>query len=247
MLIGLSIERGLFPDVETPVADLLGGRQPRLHRDSRKDSITVEQLLMMTSCLDCNDWDLKSPGNEERMYPTSDWVQFALDLPVRRGCDFSYCTAGVVLLGVALETTLGEPLSSFAQRELFSPLGIERAQWQHTPRGETSNAGGLGLTTQSLLRLGLLYQRGGEGIVPAGWVRRSIQRRAQIDAQTDYGYLWWIRSFAGHSSFFMTGMGGNRVHVFPDLELVAAITTTNFRRRDAHALSDRLVIEQILA
>jgi hypothetical protein len=45
----------------------------------------------------------------------------------------------------------------------------------------------------------------------------------------------------------MTGTGGNRVHVFPDRELVAVITTTNFRRRDAHALSDRLVVEQILS
>jgi hypothetical protein len=39
----------------------------------------------------------------------------------------------------------------------------------------------------------------------------------------------------------MTGMGGNRVHVFPDLDLVAVITSTNFDRRDAHALSDPLV------
>jgi hypothetical protein len=44
----------------------------------------------------------------------------------------------------------------------------------------------------------------------------------------------------------MTGMGGNRVHVFPGQELVAVITTTNFSRRDAHDLSDRLVVEQIL-
>jgi hypothetical protein len=45
----------------------------------------------------------------------------------------------------------------------------------------------------------------------------------------------------------MTGMGGNRVHVFPGRGLVAVITTTNFGRGDAHALSDRLLVEQILA
>jgi hypothetical protein len=44
----------------------------------------------------------------------------------------------------------------------------------------------------------------------------------------------------------MTGMGGNRVHVFPNLDLVAVITTTNFARRDAHALSDRLLVETLL-
>ena len=45
----------------------------------------------------------------------------------------------------------------------------------------------------------------------------------------------------------MTGMGGNRVHVFPGLGLVAVITSTNFGRRDAHDLSDRLLEERILA
>jgi hypothetical protein len=45
----------------------------------------------------------------------------------------------------------------------------------------------------------------------------------------------------------MTGMGGNRVHVFPELEAVVVITSENFDRRDAHALSDRLLLEQVLA
>jgi hypothetical protein len=45
----------------------------------------------------------------------------------------------------------------------------------------------------------------------------------------------------------MTGTGGNRVHVFPDLDLVAVITSANFDRRDAHTLSDQLLEEQILS
>ena len=85
------------------------------------------------------------------------------------------------------------------------------------------------------------------GVVPPGWVAESLRPHARIDAETEYGYLWWLKSFAGERSFYMTGMGGNRVQVFPDLDLVAVITTTNFRRRDAHALSDRLLVEQILA
>jgi CubicO group peptidase (beta-lactamase class C family) len=71
------------------------------------------------------------------------------------------------LLGIALEHALGEPLRTFAQRELFGPLGIERAEWPLTPLGQTSAAGGLLLRSRDLLRIGRLYPEGGEGIVTA--------------------------------------------------------------------------------
>lgn len=237
MLVGIALDRGIVPGVETPLAELLGEPAP---------PVTLRDLLTMSSCLECDDSDAASPGNEELMYPQEDWLAFVQSLPLREERTFSYCTAGVVALGIALERALGEPLSGFAARELFGPLGIDHAEWQHTPLGQTSTAGGLLLASRSLLALGELYLRGGGDIVPSGWVAESIRPHARIDAETEYGYLWWLKSFAGERSYFMTGAGGNRVHVFPDRELVAVITTTNFGRRDAHALSDRLVVEEIL-
>jgi CubicO group peptidase (beta-lactamase class C family) len=242
MLTGIAIERGLVPGVETPLLQLLG----REDADPRKRAIRVRDLLTMSSCLDCDDWDAASPGNEELMYPQDDWVGFALGLPVRQETGFSYCTAGVVLLGVALERAVGEPLPEFARRELFTPLGIEAAEWKHTPRGQVSTAGGLLLSTRSLLSLGELYLRGGDAVVPRAWVDESLEPHARIDEATEYGFLWWLRRYAGRPCFFMSGMGGNRVHVFPDLDLVAVITTSNFRHPDAQRLSDRLLEEQIL-
>jgi CubicO group peptidase (beta-lactamase class C family) len=238
MLLGVAIERGIVGSVETQLEDLLGEPTP---------PVTLRDLLTMRSCFECNDWDEASPGNEELMYPQPDWLAFLLGLPLRDERTFSYCTAGVAALGIGLERAVGEPLSTFADRELFRPLGIERAEWHHTPRGQAFTGGGLQLTSRALLSLGELYLRDGGGLVPPGWVAESLRPHARIDAETEYGYLWWLKRFGGERCFYMTGMGGNRVHVFPDRELVAVITTTNFRRRDAHALSDRLVVEQILA
>lgn len=237
MLLGIAVERGLVPGVEAPLADLLGESAP---------PVTLRDLLTMSSCLECDDWDDDSPGNEERMYPREDWLAFTLGLPLREERTFSYCTAGVVALGIGLERAVGEPLPAFARRELFEPLGIERAEWQQTPLGQTSTAGGLLLTSRALLSLGELYLAGGRDIVPRGWVQESLRPHARIDDEIEYGYLWWLRTYAGEPGFFMTGMGGNRVHVFPDRKLVAVITTANFGRRDAHDLSDRLLVEQIL-
>jgi CubicO group peptidase (beta-lactamase class C family) len=259
MLVGLAIDLGVVSSVEASISELLEAR-PEAHLDPRKEEITVEDLLTMSSCLECDDSNSFSAGNEERMYLREDWKQFALDLPIRgfpswttkpedspHGRSFSYCTAGVVLLGVALERAIGESLPEFARRELFEPIGIDRAAWPRTPLGETSMAGGLELSSRSLLALGQLYLDGGRGIVPAAWVAQSTRAQVEIDDDRDYGYLWWIADFARRPSFFMTGTGGNRVHVVPELDLVAVITSHNFRRKDAHELSDRLLVEQILS
>ena len=239
MLVGIA---GIDPGAR--VLSLLPTREVA-HADPRKDAITVEHLLTMTSALDCDDSVPGSPGNEERMYPTRDWVRFTLDLPVRASSGFSYCTGGVVTLGAVLEAVTGEPVETFAQRVLFDPLGIEAPAWQRTPTGSVMTGGGLGLRSRDLLALGQLYLDGGRGIVPREWVSRSTRAHVRVDDANEYGYLWWLRRIGGHACWAMSGMGGSRVAVFPEREAVVVVTSENFGRRDAHALTDRLIADLV--
>jgi hypothetical protein len=82
-------------------------------------------------------------------------------------------------------------------------------------------------------------------------VTTSIQPHAQIDDETTYGYLWWLRRFTAggqqHAAYYMTGTGGNKVVVFPDLDMVVVITSTNYRVSGAHQLSEAILTEYILA
>src|SRR4029077_17945879 len=228
-----------------------------------KDQLIIEDLLTMSSCLECDDWNGFSAGHEERMHLREDWVRFALELPVRGyapwttkpedlpyGRAFSYCTAGVVLLGALLERAVGESLADFAMRELLAPIGVDRAEWPVAPLGHTSAAGGLLLSSRSLLALVTLYLDLGvyDGcqVVPDAWVRASTTPHVRIDERTEYGSLWWLRKLAGVRTVYMSGMGGNRVHLFPDLDTVAVVTSANFGRRDAHALTDALLAEHII-
>lgn len=260
-LTGIALDRGRLGSVDDRVLPFFPEVTVEPHR--AKEQMTVEDLLTMSSCLECDDGNGFSAGNEERMYPREDWVRFALELPVRGfpsgstrpedspyGRAFSYCTAGVMLLGALLERAVGESLVDFARRELFDPLGVGSAEWVLAPLGHVSTAGGLLLSSRDLLTLGQLYldqgRRDGRQVVPAEWVEVSTAPHARIDESTRYGYLWWLRSFAGTESVYMTGTGGNRVHLFPGLATVTVITSANFGRRDAHNLSDRMLEEHVI-
>ena len=246
LIVGAAINRRLIEGIEVRVADVLGAPSSSLYPDVRKSSITVRDLLTMSSCLECDDSNPYSAGNEERMYPREDWVQFALDLPIRGGRGFSYCTAGVVTLGVAMARALGEPLSQFATREIFAPIGIEAFDWPRTPLGDDSAAGGLLLSSRSLLELAHLYLQGGRDVVSPIWIAESTTAHTEVDEHTSYGYLWWLRDYEAGRSYYMAGAGGSHIHAFPDHRLAVAITSANFGVADAHELTDRLLTEQIL-
>jgi hypothetical protein len=49
-----------------------------------------------------------------------------------------------------------------------------------------------------------------------------------------------------YRAYFMSGNGGNKVAVFPELELVVAITSTNYNTKGMHEQTERLLTEYIL-
>jgi CubicO group peptidase (beta-lactamase class C family) len=154
-----------------------------------------------------------------------------------------------------LERVVGQSIPDFAREALFLPLGIERAEWQYTPSGQAMTGGGLNLTSRDLLKLGQLHLLSGawdgRQVVPAHWVDVSTKPHVQVDETTEYGYLWWLRGFSSggqsHASYLMQENGGNRVAVFPALDLVAVITRVKYNVCAMRDVSDRLLTDHILA
>lgn len=267
ILVGLAIDRGLLSGVDARVLPFFADLQPLRHPDSRKEEITVEDLLTMSSPLECDDNNRFSRGNEERMYLVEDWMKFALDLPLRGfpswttrpadspyGRSFSYCTAGVGLLAGILLKATGTSVEGFAQQALLDPLEIRAAEWQFNPLGVAFTGGGLALSSPDLLKLGQLYLDGGmwndRRILSERWVRQSTMPHVRVDEDTQYGYLWWLRRFGEGprklSSYLMQGNGGNKVAVFPDVRSVVVVTSTNYNAPGMHEMTDRILTEYVL-
>jgi CubicO group peptidase (beta-lactamase class C family) len=267
-LVGLAIESKSLSGTDARISKLLPERARKaLNKDWRKDRMTVEDLLTMSSPLECDDWNDASRGNEERMYLIEDWAQFILDLPIRGrmrlgksaqpppyGRQFSYCTGGVFVLSEVLEKATGEKTDAFAEKHLFAPLGIEQVQWVYSPLGVPQTGGGLRLSSRDLLKVAELYRAqgmwNGRRILSAEWVRASTQPHARIDDETEYGYLWWLKVFKSggkpHAAYFMSGNGGNKVAVFPDLDLSVVITSTNYNTKGMHEQTEKLLTDYIL-
>ena len=266
MLVGLAVERGMLR-ADSPVLPYFPELRPLAFADPRKERITVEDFLTMSSLLECDDDNQLSRGNEERMYLVEDWSRFAADLPIKGfpewqprpekspyGRAWSYCTAGVALLGPLLERATGQSVPDFAAATLFKPLGIDKVRWQLQPKGTAMTGGGLQLRSRDLMTLAQLYldggRRNGKQVISADWVRRSISPHAHARDEYDYGYLWWLQSFKVDGvdvpSYSMAGSGGNKVFVLPAQDAVVVITTNNFQLRGAHPLSDKLLTTLIL-
>lgn len=267
LLIGIAIDQGFIGSVQKPVIDYFIDLEPFANEDPRKSAITIQDLLTMSSILECDDFNSYSRGNEERMYLVENWIKFFFDLPIRGfpewvtkpedskyGRSFRYCTAGVVVLGSILEKATGIKLENFAKEYLFDPMEITTFKWQYTPMNTPMTGGGLQLTAKDLLKLGELFLNKGvwndKRIISQKWVEESIRAHADIDDETDYGYLWWIKNYSVNGitipAYYMSGAGGNRVMIFPNQNSVIVITSSNFGIRNAHQLTNSLLEEYIL-
>jgi len=268
MLLGIAIDNGHLKSERSTIFDEFKDKIDLNKIDKRKRTITYEDMLTMSSMLECDDQNMFSRGHEERMYIIEDWAKFTLKLPVRGfpnwvskpedspyGRAFSYCTAQSVLLGIAIERLTSRSLDSFAEEMLLRPLGINNVEWQYTPTGEVSMAGGTGFASRSLLRLGRLLLNEGtyeeQQVISKDWVEKMLTVHAQPRDRHGYGYQIWQMpyTYMGEEirAWSMSGNGGNYVIVIPQLALVSVITSTNYNTRYGHSRSQKLFQEIVLA
>lgn len=257
-MMGVAIDEKYIQSEEALLKDFYDLRNFKNY-STTKDSVTLKSLLTMSSGFVGDDDDYSNPGNEENMYPTDNWVQFTLDLPMQEdkemGEDFTYFTAGIVVLGDVIHKSVPNGLVMYADEKLFAPLGITNYKWQYTPQKVGNTAGGLQLRALDFAKYGQLYKNkgmwNGQQILTQAWVEKSLAKQVQRSASGGYyGYLFWNKTYThrdtAYEVSFCSGRGGNKIFIFKDLPYVIVITSSAYNIPNAHQNVDNMMENYIL-
>jgi CubicO group peptidase (beta-lactamase class C family) len=177
------------------------------------------------------------------MASRADFFRYVLERPIATtpGTKFVYNSGISLMLGEIIYNASGLRADKFAERYLFSPLGITNYFWGKAPNGVVNTLGGLALRPRDMAKIGYLFLNGGrwqgKQIVSEKWVKESTKQ--QIGASQlptwfladGYGYQWWLGSFhvCGQTveSYSARGRGGQFIIIFPTLQMVAVFTGWN--------------------
>ena len=241
ILTGIAIDRKFISTINEPILPYFKEYQGLKNVDEWKANITIKDLLTMQSGLDCNDWDPESPGNESNMVFSNDWARFMLDLRMKTkpGSSGSYCSGNVILMGRIIEKSSGRSLQEFANKFLFSPLGIKHYSWDFRPDlSNTNNFVQAWLRPRDMMKIGMLLNEYGKyqqtQIVSRSWISSLIAAQSKI-AKTEYGYFYWRREFYPDGVKAvqipqMSGNGGQKVILLKEQNSIVVLTGGNYNK-----------------
>ncbi len=222
-LVGIALDKGYIDRLDGPVQVFFPSRTWQ-NSDARKQAMTLENLLTMTSGLA---WEEGDPVYRQ-MYMSRDWVQYVMDIPMREqpGSTFNYCSGCSHVLSSIVQNKTGMNTRDFAQKVLFGPLGISNYDWQTDAQGIPIGGWGLQLTPRDMAKLGFLYLHQGtwEGkqVVSANWVQTATSKHTGTDGNLGYGYQWW--TYPTFGAYTALGRYGQTIFVIPNLNLIVVTT-----------------------
>ena len=234
LLVGCAIRDGFISSVEQSVSDFI----PELNFYENAEDLKIKHLLEMSSGLDWLE-NYKRPISvtAEAYYGTNlEKLILSQRFVAPPGSSYNYQSGNTQILGVLLERAIGEKISSFASRVLWSKIGAENdALWT------LDYSGGLAKTfccfnssARDFAKIGLLMlNRGrlnGNVVVEEDYVDWLLSKPTLIHGDNKFGRLgkevdhysnsWWTAVVLGREVFYARGFLGQYVVVIPDISVV---------------------------
>lgn len=155
LVAGVARDQGKL-DLDAPIGIYL----PEGMGDEAHRAITVRQLLTQTSgLLESLPLEAVTMGNDPNL------PRQAMSLPIVRepGTDFQYSQRAADLMAYVVGQAVGEDIQSFAQRELFGPIGIAEGSydWLRDRSGNTYGYANMYMRPKDFAKIGALLANGG--------------------------------------------------------------------------------------
>ena len=237
-LVGLALREGCLDDVDQPMLDFFPELVDDIE-DPRKHEITVRHLLEMRAGYP---WEESDPALFDLLL-TGDYDELVRDVPLMAdpGTEHHYSNLTSHWLGMVVARACETDLRTFAEAQLFTPLGAEIGGWTQDVDGYYLGFTEIGVTARDMARFGQLYLdeglHGGEPLIPADWVRDSLRRHSDDPGHPTpgptfsdwgYGYQWWSATAGPHEVRFAWGHGGQFIFLVDALDLVVVVVGDPF-------------------
>lgn len=233
MLMGIAIDKGFIESVDVSISKFF----PTI--ETKKRNITIDHLLTMTPGYDWQEWG-EWGGRPFPMINSKDWIRYVLEKEMvnNPGEKMIYDSGASQVLSAIIQMATNEKLSSFANRMLFEPLGIKEFIWHEDSKGINIGGFGLSLTTDDLLKLGILMLQKGKWnnkqLISSEWIEKSTEAKFHTYHHVgSYAYHWWVLkneelNDVDPTIYFAMGYGGQFIIVSPKQQLVVVFTSAKY-------------------
>ena len=251
LLAGIALDKGCIKDVDQKVMDFFPDYKAKRGEKTIYD-VTIRHLLTMTA-------PYKGKSEPWKKVCTSqDFTLAILDnLGGRSGItgEFRYATLGIQILAGIIERATGEKCIDFANRELFSPLGLplriphgdsskedqfdffmnknpRRYEWFTDPQGCVTAGWGLCMSAKDMAVTGELVLNGGtyggRRIISEEYLKDMLTPHLKLSERfgyMSYGYLWY-KPYDDRDVYAAIGDSGNIIYISKEENVSVGITGT---------------------
>lgn len=251
LLAGIAIDKGFIKSVDARVMDFFSDYTVKRGEKTIYD-VTVRHLLTMTA-----PYKYKSEP-WTKVCTSEDWTLTVLDfLGGRKGItgEFKYATLGIQILAGVIERATGEKCIDFANKFLFTPLGLgerishgdsskedqfdffmnknpRKPEWYVDPQGTVTAGWGICMSAGEMARIGAMVLNGGtydgKRILSEEYLKDMLTPHLKLGERMgymNYGYLWY-RPYDDREVYAAIGDSGNIIYVNKEQNVSVGITGT---------------------
>ena len=240
-LVGIALEQRLLSNIDQKMLDFFPELASKIS-DPRKQKITLRNLIEMRAGYP---WEKTHADLINGLFSGHHYPHLIEEFPLVSGPGnrFHYSNMTSNWIGLIIARSSGMSLKAYAEKNLFTRLGMKVGKWIQDAEGNNIGCGGLHLSARDAAKFGFLYLNNGKfngnQIVPENWVKDSLQTYSVNEGpkkkvghfhDIGYGYHWWSAKINNHRINFAWGHGGQLIVLLDHLNMAVVTAAYPYRK-----------------